>query len=157
MLSPRGWSSNMSPSTGHEMFCCLFQPRDKVIRSQFACTYKDEEVPLNRVLDFPSTSQVPSCMHPAPKQKPILDVVDGISSDMEETTTGAGSVTLFKHRRYFMSCIYKRSTQFVLRSLRCDVSFLWCFTAGLRSWHTFLPGLKPFVFPTLGLVLTISH
>ncbi|KAA8580328.1 hypothetical protein FQN60_005863 [Etheostoma spectabile] len=36
------------------------KPRDKVIRSQFACTYKDEELPLNRVLEFPSTSQVPT-------------------------------------------------------------------------------------------------
>ncbi|XP_037551571.1 PCNA-interacting partner [Nematolebias whitei] len=63
------------------------KPRDKVIRSQFACTYKDEELPLNRVLDFPSTSQMPTCMHPAPKLKTILDVVDGISLDTEETTT----------------------------------------------------------------------
>uniref|UniRef100_A0A8C9XJZ3 PCNA-interacting partner n=1 Tax=Sander lucioperca TaxID=283035 RepID=A0A8C9XJZ3_SANLU len=45
------------------------KPRDKVIRSQFACTYKDEELPLNRVLEFPSTSQVPTCVHPAPKPK----------------------------------------------------------------------------------------
>uniref|UniRef100_A0A673BS16 PCNA-interacting partner n=1 Tax=Sphaeramia orbicularis TaxID=375764 RepID=A0A673BS16_9TELE len=44
--------------------------RERVIRSQFACTYKDEdELPLNRVLDFPSTSQVPTCVHPAPKFK----------------------------------------------------------------------------------------
>ncbi|ROI15467.1 PCNA-interacting partner [Anabarilius grahami] len=38
------------------------------IRSQFACTYKDDELPLNRVLEFPSASQLPTCMHPAPKQ-----------------------------------------------------------------------------------------
>ncbi|KAA0721013.1 PCNA-interacting partner [Triplophysa tibetana] len=38
------------------------------IRSQFACTYKDADLPLNRVLDFPSTSQLPTCVHPAPKQ-----------------------------------------------------------------------------------------
>uniref|UniRef100_A0A673BQW1 PCNA-interacting partner n=1 Tax=Sphaeramia orbicularis TaxID=375764 RepID=A0A673BQW1_9TELE len=50
--------------------------RERVIRSQFACTYKDEdELPLNRVLDFPSTSQVPTCVHPAPKFKttPVVD------------------------------------------------------------------------------------
>ncbi|XP_060885928.1 PCNA-interacting partner isoform X1 [Labrus mixtus] len=61
----------------------LLKPKaeDKVIRSQFACTYKDEELPLNRVLEFPSTSQVPSCVHAAPKPKtpPAVD---------EETTTG---------------------------------------------------------------------
>ncbi|XP_076015806.1 PCNA-interacting partner isoform X2 [Genypterus blacodes] len=41
--------------------------RGRAIRSQFACTYKDEEPPLVRLLDFPSTSQVPTCVHPAPK------------------------------------------------------------------------------------------
>nr|XP_057921785.1 PCNA-interacting partner isoform X1 [Doryrhamphus excisus] len=39
----------------------------RTIRSQFACTYRDQELPLNRVLHFPSTSQVPTCVHPAPK------------------------------------------------------------------------------------------
>ncbi|XP_062239149.1 PCNA-interacting partner [Platichthys flesus] len=43
------------------------KPKDKVMRSQFACTYKEEELPLNRVLEFPSSSQVPTCVHPAPK------------------------------------------------------------------------------------------
>ncbi|KAM9845550.1 PCNA-interacting partner [Aulostomus maculatus] len=43
--------------------------RDQIIRSQFACTYKDEELPLNRVLEFPSSSQVPTCIHPAPKPR----------------------------------------------------------------------------------------
>ncbi|XP_077090475.1 PCNA-interacting partner isoform X2 [Siphateles boraxobius] len=38
------------------------------IRSQFACTYKDDELPLNRVLEFPSASQLPTCAHPAPKR-----------------------------------------------------------------------------------------
>ncbi|XP_069376126.1 PCNA-interacting partner isoform X3 [Paralichthys olivaceus] len=55
----------------------LLKPKakDKVIRSQFACTYKDEELPLNRVLEFPSSSQVPTCVHPAPKVKtsPAVD------------------------------------------------------------------------------------
>ncbi|XP_061523634.1 PCNA-interacting partner [Phycodurus eques] len=42
----------------------------RVIRSQFACTYIDEEEPpLNRVLDFSSPSQVPTCVHPAPNPK----------------------------------------------------------------------------------------
>ncbi|MCJ8742983.1 hypothetical protein PDJAM_G00088470 [Pangasius djambal] len=42
--------------------------RERGIRSQFACTYMDDGLPLNRVLDFPSTSQLPTCVHPAPKQ-----------------------------------------------------------------------------------------
>ncbi|XP_029351310.1 PCNA-interacting partner isoform X2 [Echeneis naucrates] len=46
------------------------KPRDGVIRSQFACTYKDEELPLKRVLDFPSTSQVSTCAaHPAVEEE----------------------------------------------------------------------------------------
>lgn len=48
------------------------QPKEKVkergLRSQFACTYVEEDLPLNRVLDFPSTSQLPTCKHPAPKR-----------------------------------------------------------------------------------------
>ncbi|XP_061770118.1 PCNA-interacting partner isoform X2 [Nerophis ophidion] len=45
----------------------------RTIRSQFACTYTDEgpEPPLNRVLDFHSTSQVPTCVHPAPKPRTL--------------------------------------------------------------------------------------
>ncbi|XP_053506152.1 PCNA-interacting partner [Ictalurus furcatus] len=42
--------------------------RERGIRSQFACTYVDDGLPLNRVLDFPSTSQLPTCAHPAPKR-----------------------------------------------------------------------------------------
>nr|XP_033471238.1 PCNA-interacting partner [Epinephelus lanceolatus] len=62
------------------------KPRDKVIRSQFACTYKDEELPLNRVLEFPSTSQVPTCVHPAPKLQTLPAVDEDCSSDVEEST-----------------------------------------------------------------------
>uniref|UniRef100_A0A8C3ACI4 PCNA-interacting partner n=1 Tax=Cyclopterus lumpus TaxID=8103 RepID=A0A8C3ACI4_CYCLU len=46
----------------------LLKPK-VTFRSQFACTYKEDEMPLNRVLEFPSASQVPSCVHPAPKHQ----------------------------------------------------------------------------------------
>lgn len=50
----------------------LLQPKakERVIRSQFSCTYGDEraESPLTRVLDFFSLSQAPTCVHPAPKR-----------------------------------------------------------------------------------------
>ncbi|XP_071357885.1 PCNA-interacting partner isoform X2 [Trachinotus anak] len=62
--------------------------RDRVIRSQFACTYKDEELPLNRVLEFPSTSQVPTCVHPAPKLKTTPSVEEECSSGVESRATG---------------------------------------------------------------------
>ncbi|KAI1888128.1 hypothetical protein AGOR_G00181850 [Albula goreensis] len=45
--------------------------KGRTIRSQFACTYRDEDPPLIRVLEFPSTSQVPTCVHPAPKRTAI--------------------------------------------------------------------------------------
>ncbi|KAM4569210.1 PCNA-interacting partner [Odontesthes bonariensis] len=61
--------------------------RNKVIRSQFACTYKDQDPPLNRVLDFPSTSQVPTCVHPAPKPKTTMAVDDRFSYDMQDANT----------------------------------------------------------------------
>ncbi|KAJ3611984.1 hypothetical protein NHX12_020263 [Muraenolepis orangiensis] len=48
----------------------LLKPKVRAgaLRSQFSCTYRDhEDPPLIRVLDFPSGSQVPTCVHPAPK------------------------------------------------------------------------------------------
>ncbi|TMS02995.1 PCNA-interacting partner [Larimichthys crocea] len=69
------------------------KPKDiRVIRSQFACTYKDEELPLNRVLEFPSTSQVPTCVHPAPKTIPAVDEEE-CSLDLEEDATTAKSTS----------------------------------------------------------------
>ncbi|XP_042258600.1 PCNA-interacting partner isoform X1 [Thunnus maccoyii] len=65
--------------------------RDRVIRSQFACTYKDEELPLNRVLEFPSSSQVPTCVHPAPKPKTTPGVEEQQEEEEEDTTTVTNS------------------------------------------------------------------
>ncbi|XP_077356450.1 PCNA-interacting partner isoform X2 [Festucalex cinctus] len=68
----------------------LFKPKmePRGIRSQFACTYRDDndnELPLNRVLHFPSSSQVPTCVHPAAKPK------------RTPSTSGAGAPTRFEH------------------------------------------------------------
>ncbi|KAM9328312.1 PCNA-interacting partner [Pholidichthys leucotaenia] len=67
----------------------LVKPKvqQRVLRSQFACTYKDEELPLNRVLEFPSTSQVPTCVHPAPKPKTHSAVYDECFSEVEDDAT----------------------------------------------------------------------
>lgn len=65
--------------------------RNGAIRSQFACTYKDEDLPLNRVLDFPSTSQVPSCVHPAPKLKVTGAMEDCFGPDMHNASTAEPS------------------------------------------------------------------
>ncbi|CAG5927379.1 unnamed protein product [Menidia menidia] len=61
--------------------------RDKVPRSQFACTYKDEDPPLSRVLQFPSSSQAPTCVHPAPRPKPTTAAQDGSSLDVRDSST----------------------------------------------------------------------
>ncbi|XP_020346538.1 PCNA-interacting partner-like [Oncorhynchus kisutch] len=50
-------------------------------RSQFACTYQDDlEPPLNRVLDFPSIIQGPTCVQQAPKW--TLTTVDSTSAQL---------------------------------------------------------------------------
>ncbi|XP_042577984.1 PCNA-interacting partner isoform X2 [Cyprinus carpio] len=78
------------------------------IRSQFACTYKDDELPLNRVLEFPSTSQLPTCMHPAPKKPIPLSVTveeehdpTGMDISVKEATNlrheGPGQTALGEH------------------------------------------------------------
>uniref|UniRef100_A0A8C7XD78 PCNA-interacting partner n=1 Tax=Oryzias sinensis TaxID=183150 RepID=A0A8C7XD78_9TELE len=59
--------------------------RERVVRSQFACTYKEEELPLSRVLDFPSLSQVSTCVHPSPKTKTAHD--DRFSSNLKDGAT----------------------------------------------------------------------
>uniref|UniRef100_A0A4W5LYR9 PCNA-interacting partner n=1 Tax=Hucho hucho TaxID=62062 RepID=A0A4W5LYR9_9TELE len=55
--------------------------------SVFACTYQDDlELPLNRVLDFPSTIQGPTCVHPAPKR--TLPTVESTSAGRKEAQRG---------------------------------------------------------------------
>ncbi|XP_069620368.1 PCNA-interacting partner isoform X1 [Ranitomeya imitator] len=55
---------------------CLDKKKPKLkqnlIRSQFSCTYKDDAATQIKPLAFPSMSQVPTCIHPAPKIVPVL-------------------------------------------------------------------------------------
>ncbi|KAK5615978.1 hypothetical protein CRENBAI_019451 [Crenichthys baileyi] len=83
----RRFLNSKSGSSSHQ-FHFEDAATQRVIRSQFACTYKDDP-PLNRVLDFPSTSQMPTCVHPAPKPKTSLSVEDGFNSDTEDGTVFA--------------------------------------------------------------------
>ncbi|XP_010902155.2 PCNA-interacting partner [Esox lucius] len=69
--------------------------REQTIRSQFACTYQDNwALPLNRVLDFPSTSQAPSCVYPAPKPRipTIADPEDLLEPLSTSTVKEMGTV-----------------------------------------------------------------
>ncbi|XP_059904488.1 PCNA-interacting partner [Gadus macrocephalus] len=55
------------------------------LSSQFACTYREEaEPPLSRVLEFPSGSQIPSCIHPAPRRPPAAPRRPLASGEEEE-------------------------------------------------------------------------
>lgn len=128
-----------------EMFCCLFQIKDNIIRSQFACTYKEEELPLSRVLDFPTTSQMPTCLHPAPKLKPTLDVVESIGPGVEESTA-AGLIISF-WVLYVVPSVYKEQ-----HNLCC---ILWAVTSASSDASQLdqSPGtpslLRPWTFPIL--------
>ncbi|XP_041113263.1 PCNA-interacting partner isoform X2 [Polyodon spathula] len=62
------------------------------IRSQFACTYRDDPLVNKNLLQFPSLSQVPTCVHPAPKRTlvPVICFDDEPSTD---TTSIAANAT----------------------------------------------------------------
>ncbi|XP_056131882.1 PCNA-interacting partner [Lampris incognitus] len=82
----------------------LLKPKVKtnVIRSQFACTYRDEELPLGRVLDFPSTSQQPTCVQPAPKRSTAPAAEEECSrctSPIEDPGTERGVTSHSEERR----------------------------------------------------------
>uniref|UniRef100_H3AFU1 PCNA-interacting partner n=1 Tax=Latimeria chalumnae TaxID=7897 RepID=H3AFU1_LATCH len=47
--------------------------KQNLIRSQFACTYKEDTVLTKKLQEFPSFSQVPTCLHPAPNIIENLD------------------------------------------------------------------------------------
>ncbi|XP_018415174.1 PREDICTED: PCNA-interacting partner-like [Nanorana parkeri] len=46
--------------------------KQNLIKSQFSCTYKETSASQLKPCDFPSMSQVPTCIHPAPKIVPVL-------------------------------------------------------------------------------------
>ncbi|KAM4711568.1 PCNA-interacting partner [Anableps anableps] len=78
----------------------LLKPKatQRVIRSQFACTYKDEP-PLNRVLDFPSTSQMPTCVHPAAKPTTSPSVENGFNPDTADAAVFAAKPSSESQRK----------------------------------------------------------
>ncbi|KAG9490531.1 hypothetical protein GDO78_006069 [Eleutherodactylus coqui] len=55
--------------------------KQNLIRSQFSCTYKDEAVTQSKPSAFPSMSQVPTCIHPAPKIVPVICYDDAPTDD----------------------------------------------------------------------------
>ncbi|XP_036431462.1 PCNA-interacting partner [Colossoma macropomum] len=82
-LSPQPLQNRIQSQQGH----VKSKARERVIRSQFACTYQDDGLPLNRVLEFPSSSQLPTCVHPAPKRTSPSPVIAPPEEEPETTST----------------------------------------------------------------------
>ncbi|XP_056430530.1 PCNA-interacting partner isoform X2 [Hyla sarda] len=55
--------------------------KQNLIRSQFSCTYKDDTTTHIKLRAFPSMSQVPTCIFPAPKIVPVLSFDDDDDDD----------------------------------------------------------------------------
>ncbi|XP_063303272.1 PCNA-interacting partner [Pelobates fuscus] len=66
--------------------------KQNLIKSQFSCTYKDGNPMQIKPGDFPSMSQVPTCVHPAPKIVPVL-CFDEDTNDVRVERRGLQSVS----------------------------------------------------------------
>ncbi|KAM4748827.1 PCNA-interacting partner [Rhinophrynus dorsalis] len=74
--SPEQYNGSSPKPLSQRVQKCIDKNKPKLkqnlIRSQFACTYKDGNVTHIKHWDFPSMSQVPTCIHPAPKINTVL-------------------------------------------------------------------------------------
>ncbi|XP_075456733.1 PCNA-interacting partner isoform X3 [Ascaphus truei] len=74
--SPEQCSGSSPDSLNRRLQKCINKNKPKLkqnlIRSQFACTYKDDNLTKIKPRDFPSMSQVVTCIHPARKIVPVL-------------------------------------------------------------------------------------
>ncbi|XP_075712796.1 PCNA-interacting partner isoform X1 [Rhinoderma darwinii] len=61
--------------------------KQNLIRSQFSCTYKDDSGNQIKPSAFPSMSQIPTCIHPAPKIVPVLCYDDVPIGDVSKEKT----------------------------------------------------------------------
>ncbi|KAM9313212.1 PCNA-interacting partner [Gastrophryne carolinensis] len=73
--SPEQLIGSSPKSLGQRVRACIDKDKPKLkqnlIKSQFSCTYKESSAVLLKS-HFPSMSQVPTCIHPAPKIVPVL-------------------------------------------------------------------------------------
>ncbi|XP_019370908.1 PREDICTED: PCNA-interacting partner isoform X1 [Gavialis gangeticus] len=76
--------------------------KQPLIRSQFACTYKDD-LTKKKSLQFFSSSESPACVHPTQKQDPALPLKDaplaaeGMNSDFERQAFGTKSENIHQN------------------------------------------------------------
>nr|Q28EM3.2 RecName: Full=PCNA-interacting partner; Short=PARI; AltName: Full=PARP-1 binding protein; AltName: Full=PARP1-binding protein; Short=PARPBP [Xenopus tropicalis] len=72
--------------------------KQNLIRSQFACTYKDGNLAQIKQWDFPSLSQVPTCIHPAPRIAPVLcfdeEPLENSDLQKQELKLSSGNIDL---------------------------------------------------------------
>ncbi|KAM4677725.1 PCNA-interacting partner [Discoglossus pictus] len=73
--------------------------KQNLIRSQFACTYKDGYATKAKECDFPSMSQFPTCIHPAPKIIPVLcfddePIIDNLVTPKERLKSSSGNIAI---------------------------------------------------------------
>nr|XP_032647921.1 PCNA-interacting partner-like [Chelonoidis abingdonii] len=77
--------------------------KQPLIRSQFACTYKDDLMTEKKGQHFFSRSQIPTCVHPAPKQMLSLCLEaetfsEGVKSPPERPALGTSSENVLQNR-----------------------------------------------------------
>ncbi|NWW93870.1 PARI protein, partial [Rhynochetos jubatus] len=79
---------------------CNLQVKQSTIKSQFACTYKNELSEIKHH-HFLSSNQVPTCKHPAPKQhlKP-RSLTEGMNSCLDVPVLGTISENVHQTRSY---------------------------------------------------------
>ncbi|XP_006138096.2 PCNA-interacting partner isoform X2 [Pelodiscus sinensis] len=97
--SPKPLRQRIKPSVCERQIK-LKQP---LIRSQFACTYKDDMMTEKKAQHFFSRSQIPTCIHPAPKQMLALcsepkTFADGVNSPLKRPAVGSSFGNVHQNR-----------------------------------------------------------
>uniref|UniRef100_A0A452GJY4 PCNA-interacting partner n=1 Tax=Gopherus agassizii TaxID=38772 RepID=A0A452GJY4_9SAUR len=88
--SPKPLRQRIKTSVGERKI----KMKQPLIRSQFACTYKDDLMTEKKGQHFFSRSQIPTCIHPAPKQMLSLYV----KSPPERPALGTSSENVLPNR-----------------------------------------------------------
>lgn len=90
--TPEQCNESSLKSLGQRVQKCIDKPKLKqnLIKSQFSCTYKETSASQPKT-DFPSMSQVPTCIHPAPKFVPVLCFDEEPIGDISKKTFGIRS------------------------------------------------------------------
>ncbi|XP_043375146.1 PCNA-interacting partner isoform X6 [Dermochelys coriacea] len=90
--SPKPLRQRIKTSVGERKI----KMKQPLIRSQFACTYKDDVMTEKKDQHFFSRSQIPTCIHPAPKRILALCLeaetfAEGVKSPPERPALGTSS------------------------------------------------------------------